>query len=96
MYASISYIASSYFHQDFDLEADTPIGVVKVFRDSEDPEMAEDLQAEIITLLGANPSEEDLSKIWLVDGGADYDPRSSGITLRDWLMNIAEVLSESG
>ncbi|MFE5894823.1 contact-dependent growth inhibition system immunity protein [Streptomyces sp. NPDC056462] len=93
MYPHISYLAQSYFHQDFDLEAETPLGVVQVFRDGESADTVEALRAEIVALLESEPTEEALANIWLDEAGAEYDPRFEGVTLRDWLRSMAETLT---
>ena len=93
MYTNISYIAQSYFHQDFDVEADTPLGVVAAFRDSEPAAVVEALRAEIVALLESDSTEEDLAKIWLDDADSQYDPETDGITVRDWLLGMAEALT---
>ncbi|TFE37102.1 hypothetical protein E3E14_30270 [Streptomyces sp. ICN441] len=93
MYTTISYVAQAYFHQDFDVEADTPLGVVAVFRDSEPAGTVEALHAEIVALLATDSAEKDLARVWLEDAGAYYDPRIDGTTVRDWLREMTEVLA---
>ncbi|MGW4873898.1 contact-dependent growth inhibition system immunity protein [Streptomyces chartreusis] len=93
MYANISYLAQAYFHQDFGLEAETPLCVVEVFRDSESADTVEALRAEIVALLESEPTEEALADVWLDEAGAEYDPRFDEGTVRDWLRRIAETLA---
>jgi hypothetical protein len=93
LYTNIAHLAQSYFHQDFQEEADDPIEIVERFRDSEPAEVAEALRAEIVTLIESDATEEDLSRIWLEDAGAYYDPAYDEITMRKWLLNIVEVLA---
>ena len=92
MYPNLAYLAQSYFHQDFQDEADEPIEVVERFRDVEPAEVAEALRSEIVTLLESGATEEDLSGIWLGDAGAYYDPAYDEISVREWLLSIVEVL----
>ncbi|KAB1139432.1 hypothetical protein F7R91_40050 [Streptomyces luteolifulvus] len=89
----ISYLAQAYFHQDFDLDAETPLGVVEMFRDSESADTVEALRAEIVTLLESEPTEEALANVWLDEAGAEYDPRLGGVTVRNWLRRMAETLA---
>lgn len=93
MYPNISYLASAYFHQDYDLEADTPLGLVEVFREGEDAATADALRTEIFALLASEPTEEDLVRLWLEEARAAYDPTREGSTVRDWLCSVAEALA---
>ncbi|CAM5328722.1 contact-dependent growth inhibition system immunity protein [Streptomyces chartreusis] len=93
MYTCISYLAQAYFHQDFGLEAETPLGVVEAFRDSESDDTVEALRAEIVALLESEPTEEALANVWLDEAGAEYDPRFDGGTVRDWLRRMVETLA---
>ncbi|WP_127504657.1 contact-dependent growth inhibition system immunity protein [Actinoplanes solisilvae] len=93
MYTNLAYLAQSYFHQDFQDEADEPIEVVERFRDSESAEVVEALRAEIATLLESDATEEDLSRIWLTEAGAYYDPEFDEISTREWLVSVAEALT---
>jgi hypothetical protein len=93
VYTNVAYLAQSYFHQDFQDEADEPIELVERFRDSEPTEVVEALRAEIVTLIESDATEEDLSRIWLVDAGAYYDPETDGTTMREWLQSILGVLT---
>ncbi|KMS88039.1 MULTISPECIES: contact-dependent growth inhibition system immunity protein [Streptomyces] len=94
MHTQITYLASSYFHQDYDLEADSPLGVVELFRESEEPATAQALAAEITTLLASPDATEDrLAEIWLDEAQAAYDPRRDGVSVRDWLSQVAGALS---
>jgi CdiI immunity protein len=95
VYPNLAYLAQSYFHQDFQDEADEPIEVVERFRDLEPAEAVEALRAEIVALLESGATEEDLSRIWLGDAGAYYDPAYDEISMRDWLLSIVEALAPS-
>jgi hypothetical protein len=93
VYPNLAYLAQSYFHQDFQDEADEPIEVVERFRDLEPAEVAEALRSEIVTLLESGATEEDLSGIWLGDAGAYYDPAYDEISMREWLLSIVAALT---
>jgi|HubBroStandDraft_3_1064219.scaffolds.fasta_scaffold1211321_2 hypothetical protein len=92
MYPKVKYLAQAYFHQDFDLEADSPTGVVSLFREREAPEMVSSLSDEINSILSKEVDESFLARIWLEEDGACYDPRQDGIPIRDWLLRVAEIL----
>jgi hypothetical protein len=95
-YTHIWNFGQAYFHQDYDLDADTPLGIVERFCDSEEFYAVENLRNEIVRLIESNPSEEDLSKIWVEDANAAYDPRDDGITLREWFLDIVRTISGYG
>jgi hypothetical protein len=94
MYPTLKYIAETYFHQDYDLEADSPAEVVELFRETESPEMAATLSGELEELTESpDLTEERLAELWLEEYGAYYDPRAAGMSVRDWLNLMAEKLS---
>ena len=93
LYSNIAHLAQAYFHQDFQDDDDEPVEIVERFRDSESAEVVEALRAEIAALIGSGATEEELSRIWLDDAGAYYDPTYDDITVREWLLTIADVLS---
>ncbi|WP_394554588.1 contact-dependent growth inhibition system immunity protein [Agromyces sp. MMS24-JH15] len=70
----VEYLAQAYFHQDFEYEADDPIGVVRKFRDEEAATLSERLRNRLESILGDAPSESDLATLWLDQAGASYDP----------------------
>jgi CdiI immunity protein len=92
MYPRVKYLAQAYFHQDYDLEADSPAGVVSLFREREAPDMVSSLYEEINSILSKEVDESRLARIWLDEAGACYDPREDGISIRDWLLRVGEVL----
>lgn len=92
MYPKINYLAQAYFHQDYDLEADNPIAIISLFRGRESSEMAEELNAEIASILASRADESRLASIWLDEAGACYDPREDGMSMHDWLIRVGEVL----
>ncbi|MFJ9029475.1 contact-dependent growth inhibition system immunity protein [Streptomyces sp. NPDC102274] len=92
MYDGLRSLAGSYFHQDFDTEADTPIGVVEVFRDNEATETVEKAASEITEILDSGMSDEEIVTMWLGDFRAYYDPRYDDITGREWLTTVREIL----
>lgn len=87
-------LAQAYFHQDFDLEAEGPVGTVRLFR--EESEAAETSRAvtELDRILLSNRSERQLRDLWLRDLCASYDPAVDGITYRQWFEQMRDVLCE--
>lgn len=94
MMNEIRYLASTYFHPDYDLEAATPLGVVVKYKESEGVVTISNLRREIIQLLAGRIEEESLAVMWLKTAGASYDPRSDGLTLRAWFSEIVNLLDQ--
>ena len=82
----------AYFHQDFDLEADSWQGVVDMYVD-DDPD-AEQLRtlAEEIDNLGQSRPEPELSRFLLDTAGCYYCP--DPLPHRDWLSQVAHRLRQ--
>lgn len=94
MTPEIRYLARTYFHQDFDLDADTPTGVVQLFRAKESAEKIAALQRSIEQLLQSGQSEDQLTSLWLDEAGAQYDPRDDGVSVSEWLRQVVHELSK--
>ncbi|MBE1577703.1 contact-dependent growth inhibition system immunity protein [Amycolatopsis roodepoortensis] len=90
----LGYLAT-YFHQDYDLEAGSPIGVVKKFTDDELVEYSRELLVELETLKAAGLTEGQARKLWRDDYNAMYEPDiDGGISYLEWFDQIrAEVKS---
>lgn len=89
----LRYLARTYFHQDCDTEAPTPLGVVELFRADETDEAVRELLTDIETAISAARSDEALEEIWLRQCGAMYNPTSDGLTFREWFESMRTVLS---
>jgi hypothetical protein len=83
---------SSYFHQDWPLEADTPSDVVNNYRTSEPPESIEAASQEIGKLLEMPILEPDLEAFIFDELGCYYDPQSENQTVREWLESVQQSL----
>lgn len=90
--SEIRYLAQAYFHQDFDLDADTPIGIVRNFRTSERPATVAALRRAIQSVLEEVTGETHLTALWLNEAGSDYDPRDDGISTSEWFRQMLEEL----
>lgn len=70
---------SSYFHQDWPLEADTPSDVVNNYRSSEPPTTVEAASQELSKLLQMPIAPADLEAFILDELGCCYDPHNPKI-----------------
>jgi hypothetical protein len=84
---------SSYFHQDWPLEADTPSEVVNNYLSSEPPESIEAASQELSNLLEMPISEPELETFLLDELGCYYDPQSENQTIREWLESVQQSLT---
>ena len=92
----VAYLAETYFHQDYDLEAETPLGVVQNFLDGSGEEDAWELRRALVRLLSEPGGDARLAEAWLVKGGAEYDPRRDGVSLREWFQSIIDLVDGRG
>lgn len=84
---------SSYFHQDWQLEADTPSDVVNNYRSSEPPASVEAASQELSKLLEMPIAPADLEAFILDELGCNYDPQSENQTVREWLESVQKSLN---
>jgi hypothetical protein len=84
---------SSYFHQDWPLEADTPSDVVNNYRSSEPPASVEAASQELSKLLEMPIAPADLEAFILDELGCYYDPQSENKTVREWLESVQKSLN---
>jgi phenylalanyl-tRNA synthetase beta subunit len=84
---------SSYFHQDWQLEANTPSEVVENYRNSELPESIEAALAELNKLLEMPIAPADLDTLILDELGCYYEPSSENQTVREWLEWVQKSLN---
>jgi phenylalanyl-tRNA synthetase beta subunit len=89
----LSQFFSSYFHQDWPLEASTPREVVKNYRNSESPESIEGTLAELKKLLEMPIAQPDLETFILEELGCYYSPEAENQTVKEWLHWMQQSLS---
>ncbi|MBE8477131.1 contact-dependent growth inhibition system immunity protein [Streptomyces justiciae] len=89
---AIRRLAGCCFHQDYDPDSCDPRQAVESYRDEDPPEAVAALRTAVTELLATNPSERDLTRLWLGQAGAAYDPRDEGIALSGWFATVLEVL----
>jgi hypothetical protein len=88
----LRYLARTYFHQDYDIESPTPLGVLAAFRQGETPESVAELRGEIEGLLSRDLDEEALGNIWLKKCGSMYNPTYDGTTFHNWFSSMLSAL----
>lgn len=91
----LMHLAQAYFHQDFDLEAPTPLDVVRLFATTEPPAAVDELVSDIESILGSSMTEKEMRQLWIGEYGAAYDPLADGIEYRRWFANILDDLGRS-
>ncbi|MFJ5273779.1 contact-dependent growth inhibition system immunity protein [Streptomyces sp. NPDC088358] len=89
---TLENLTSAYFHQDYDLEYDTPIEAVNDYREVNPPDSVNALREAIRSLLDAGTSEQKLAELWLEEGNAYYDPRDDSMTMTDWFRTMLQAL----
>jgi len=92
-FPNLTQFFSSYFHQDWPLEAETPSDVVKNYLSSEPPESIEATSQELSKLLEMPIAEPDLETFILDELGCYYDPKSENQTVREWLESVQKSLT---
>ncbi|MEV8047234.1 contact-dependent growth inhibition system immunity protein [Streptomyces griseoluteus] len=63
-------LAMAYFHQDYDLEYETPIEAVNDYKEVHPPDSVNALREAIRGLLDAGTSAQKLAELWVDDGYA--------------------------
>jgi len=88
----LMHLAQAYFHQDFDMEAPTPLDTVHLFVDGEPAAAVEELVSDLRSVLNSSMSDAEMREIWINDYGASHDPLMDGIDYRRWFSDILETL----
>src|ERR1700712_2005200 len=91
----LNYLGRGYFHQDFDLVAESPIAVVRKFAYEEDTDYIQIMADELEEILSARPSEGEAKQLWIGDAHAMYDPARDGISYLAWLSEVLEIAKEA-
>ncbi|GMA25745.1 hypothetical protein GCM10025864_35040 [Luteimicrobium album] len=90
----LEYLARAYFHPDWNVEASTPAGAMRNFVRDEPPEDVAQLGEELVLLLSANPTEQELHDVWQHKSGASWDPVITGWgTYRQWFQAMLAAVS---
>ncbi|MEZ2239027.1 MULTISPECIES: contact-dependent growth inhibition system immunity protein [unclassified Microcoleus] len=94
-FPELTQFFSSYFHQDWPLEASNASEVVENYLHSESPETIEAVLAELNQLLKMSIAEPDLETLILEELGCYYDPSSENQTVTEWLESVQQSLSNA-
>jgi len=92
-FPNLTQFFSSYFHQDWPLEAETPSEVVNNYLSSEPPESIEATSQELSKLLEMPILEPELETFILDELGCYYDPQSENRTVKEWLESVQKSLT---
>lgn len=91
----VSNFLSGYFHEDWEVEAETDAEVVACFwRSRPSASDVEALAQELVLVAAkhdAEPSEEWLLRVY----GCYYQPRADGLSGSDWLRRLSTLLRSS-
>jgi catechol 2,3-dioxygenase-like lactoylglutathione lyase family enzyme len=90
----LAHLLSAYFHQDWDADG-TPDEVIETFIRDQWPYEIAALRLELTTLLGGGLSDPDLERLYREELGAEFDPTADGISVREWLEHVRELLAKA-
>ncbi|WP_293359240.1 MULTISPECIES: contact-dependent growth inhibition system immunity protein [unclassified Microcoleus] len=93
-FPNLTQFFSSYFHQEWALEAETPSQAVNNYLNSEPSESIEAASQELGQLLEMPISEPDLETFILDELGCYYDAQSENQTVREWLESVQKSLTD--
>ncbi|HAT14602.1 MAG TPA: hypothetical protein DCS91_14470 [Microcoleaceae bacterium UBA11344] len=94
-FPNLTQFFSSYFHQDWPLEASSANEVVENYRHSESPESIEAALAELNKLLEMSIAPADLETFILEELGCYYNPEADNQTVTEWLHSVQHSLKNS-
>jgi hypothetical protein len=92
-HAALANFFSSYFHEDWPCEAETPTQVVQAYLGTASPSDAARLRAAIIGFLARERDNAALEKKLMPELGCYYLPSADGLSARDWLLSVADLLT---
>jgi hypothetical protein len=87
----LELLMSVYFDQDWDLEGETAIEKLKSFREDEPDPVVQRAYEQVVELLAQDLDEPEL-EAELYRHGLRYYPPGDGMTHRQWLEQVAQVL----
>lgn len=90
----LMHLAQAYFHQDYDLEAATPLDAVGIFIDCESQAAVDELASDIESVLNSTMTDTEIRALWVKDYGASYDPAAEGIECRRWFTDVLYKLAQ--
>lgn len=90
----LTHLGNCYFHQDYDLDAPTPAGVVRLFAEEGSMQYAQRLIDELRPLIESDLSESMARHMWLHDADAMYEPDRDGKTYIEWFKEIVAIVDQ--
>ncbi len=90
-YESLDRFIGNWFHQDWDLEADSWQALVEKFKVISRKERVQQVYQDIRVFLKNNKNDDELNELLFEEFGCGYDPRPEQST-RDWLAEVAAAL----
>jgi CdiI immunity protein len=88
----LSAFLGAYFHQDWELDARDPEGVVSQYLASSRPEEAALLAQDVVEFAASHTDDERLDRALLDELGCYYNPNADGMTPREWLGTVSKAL----
>ncbi len=92
-FPNLTQFFSSYFHQDWTEEANSPSEVVENYLNSEPPESIASALAELNKVLEIPIAPADLETFILDELGCYYNPEADNQTVREWLELVQKSLT---
>jgi len=94
IYPNLDEFFGTYFHQDWREDSATARGIVERYLAEWPREEVQDAAEELRRLLAETLTEADLAdKISCL--GSFYNPQADGLSHRDWLCQVYELLSQN-
>lgn len=89
----LSQFFSGYFHEDWELEAEDPNGIIDIYLSQQaDREHPVSVAADLDALTSSELSDDALSSMLFKDLGCYYDPSVDGLSARAWLQQVSRRL----
>jgi len=93
--AELRSFFSGYFHEDWELDASEPDEVISQFlRSGPSSNEVDRIVAQIGRYLDAGKDDAAIERGLLEELGCYYLPGADGMSARDWLRHVADVLSK--
>jgi hypothetical protein len=91
----LSQILGAYLHQDWADEFDSDESALRSALDSEPKDKIAAARRALDRLLASQFTEAELREELVVRLGCYFDPSSKGMTYRQWLARVSQLLSQS-
>ena len=91
----LNYLGQGYFHEDYDLEAESPSALVRRFAYEEKRQYVQLMENELSEILDKELTESAAEILWLHDAQAMYDPARDGKTYLGWLREILQIVEQA-